>query len=78
MVYIDNIYWGMLIFPLIAAAITLPYALHQYHKYGSVSKYRTIIIYSFILYMLIALFMVVLPLPEWESTIGNRWQDHLT
>ena len=77
MVYIDNIYWGMLIFPLIAAAITLPYALHQYHKYGSVSKYRTIIIYSFILYMLIALFMVVLPLPEWESTIGNRWQDHL-
>ena len=54
MVYLDNIYWGLLIFPLIAAVITLPYALYQYNKYGSVSKLRTLIIYSFILYMLIA------------------------
>ena len=58
MVYLDNIYWGLLIFPLIAAVITLPYALYQYNKYGSVSKLRTLIIYSFILYMLIAFFMV--------------------
>ena len=41
------------------------------------SKYRTLIIYSYILYMLIAFFMVSLPLPERSSTIGNRWQDHL-
>ena len=77
MVYLDNIYWGLLIFPLIAAVFTLPYALYQYNKYGSVSKLRTLIIYSFILYMLIAFFMVCLPLPDWESTVGNRWQDHL-
>ena len=77
MVYIDNIYWGLLIFPFIAAVFTLPYALYQYNKYGSVSKFRTLIIYSFILYMLIAFFMVCLPLPDWESTVGNRWQDHL-
>ena len=75
MVYLDNIYWGLLIFPLIAAVFTLPYALYQYNKYGSVSKLRTLIIYSFILYMLIAFFMVCLPLPDWESTVGNRWQD---
>ena len=77
MVYIDNVYWGLLIFPFIAAVFTLPYALYQYNKYGSVSKLRTLIIYSFILYMLIAFFMVCLPLPDWESTVGNRWQDHL-
>ena len=77
MVYIENILWGLLVFPLIAAAFTLPYALYQYHKYGSVSKLRTLIIYSFILYMLIAFFMVCLPLPSRESTVGNRWQDHL-
>ena len=55
----------------------MPYALFQYNRHGSVSKYRTLIIYSFILYMLIAFFMVCLPLPDWESTIGNTWQDHL-
>ena len=77
MVYIENIYWGLLIFPFIAAVFTLPYALYHYNKYGSVSKLRTLIIYSFILYMLIAFFMVCLPLPDWESTVGNRWQDHL-
>ena len=73
MVYIENIYWGLLIFPFIAAVFTLPYALYHYNKYGSVSKLRTLIIYSFILYMLIAFFMVCLPLPDWESTVGNRW-----
>ena len=77
MVYLTNIYTGLLVFPLIAAVFTLPYALYQYNKHGSVSKYRTLIIYSYILYMLIAFFMVSLPLPERSSTVGNRWQDHL-
>ena len=77
MVYIDNIYKGLLVFPFIAALFTLPYAVYQYNKYGSVSKYRTLIIYSFILYMLIAYFMVILPLPDRASTAGNTWQEHL-
>ena len=77
MVYIDNIYKGLLVFPFIAAFFTLPYAVFQYHRYGSVSKYRTLIIYSFILYMLIAFFMVILPLPDRASTAGNTWQEHL-
>ena len=77
MIYLTNIYTGLLVFPLIAAVFTLPYALYQYNKHGSVSKNRTLIIYSYILYMLIAFFMVSLPLPERSSTVGNRWQDHL-
>ena len=77
MVYINNIYTGLLVFPFIAAVFTLPYAVYQYNKHGSVSKYRTLIIYSFILYMLIAFFLVSLPLPDRESTVGNKWQDHL-
>ena len=77
MVYIDSIYKGLLVFPFIAALFTLPYAVYQYNRYGSVSKYRTLIIYSFILYMLIAFFMVILPLPDRESTVGNTWQEHL-
>ena len=77
MVYIKNIYTGLLVFPLIAAAFTLPYAVYQYHKHGAVSKFRTLIIYSYILYMLIAFFMICLPLPDRASTIGNTWRGHL-
>ena len=77
MVYFDNIYTGVLVFPFIAALFTLPYAVYQYNRHGSVSKYRTLIIYSFILYMLIAFFMVSLPLPDRASTEGNTWQGHL-
>ena len=77
MVYIDDIVTGLVIFPFIAALFTFPYAIFQYYKYGSVSKYRTLIIYSFILYMLIAYFMVILPLPDRASTVGNTLQDHL-
>ena len=77
MVYIKNIYTGLLVFPLIAAVFTLPYAVFQYHKHGAVSKLRTLIIYSYILYMQIAFFMVCLPLPDRASTIGNTWRGHL-
>ena len=44
MVYINNIYTGLLVFPFIAALFTLPYAVYQYNKHGLVSKYRTLII----------------------------------
>ena len=75
--YIKTIYTGLLAFPLIAAVFTLPYAVFQYHRYGAVSKLRTLIIYSYILYMLIAFFLVCLPLPDRASTIGNTWRGHL-
>lgn len=77
MVYIEDIITGLVIFPIVAFVFTLPYAVFQYNRHGSVSKYRTLIIYSFILYMLIAFFMVSLPLPDRASTVGNTWQDHL-
>lgn len=68
---------GFAIFPFVAALITLPYVMYQYHKHSAVSKYRTLVIYSFVLYMLVAYFMVILPLPSLESTVGNQWQDHI-
>ena len=58
---------AFLAFPLVALLFTIPYIIHQYHKYGSVSSYRTIIIYSFLLYMITAYFLVILPLPSIKS-----------
>ena len=74
--YIKVIITGFLVFPFVAVLFTLPYAVYQYNRHGAISKYRTLIIYSFVLYMLVAFFLVSLPLPPRASTVGNRWQDH--
>lgn len=66
-VYMVPIKVGIIIFPIIALLITLPYMIKQYHKYGSIPFLRTFIVYSFILYLLIAWFMVILPLPKIEE-----------
>ena len=62
--YIEAIKTAILIFPIIAFLFTLPFILQQYHKYGSIHKFRTLIVYSFILYMIVIYFLVILPLPN--------------
>ena len=66
-VYAVPIKIGLIIFPIISLIITLPYMIKQYHKFGSIPFMRTFIIYSFVLYLLIAWFMVILPLPKIEA-----------
>lgn len=75
--YIEIIRMAVLFFPIIAFLITIPYILVQYHKYGSVYYYRTLIIYSFILYLIVAYFLVILPLPTKEEVAlltSPKWQ----
>lgn len=66
-VYLIPIQVAMIVFPLIAFCLTLPYAIYQYHKYGSIPILRTLIIFSFIYYMINAYFMTMLPLPSIEE-----------
>jgi glycopeptide antibiotics resistance protein len=61
--YLNIIRMGFIAFPFLAMLFTFPFIIHNYHKYGSISKLRTIIIYSFILYLLCAYFLIILPLP---------------
>ena len=65
--YIQSIKTAIFIFPFIAFIFTLPFILHQYHKYGSIHKLRVLIIYSFILYLITIYFLVILPLPDINS-----------
>lgn len=58
---------GFVFFPLLAFIITIPYMFFQYRKYGSINKVRTLIIYSFILYLTVAYFLIILPLPNFEE-----------
>lgn len=58
---------AIILFPIVALIFTIPYIIYQYHKYGSISSYRSIIVYSFLLYLMTAYFLVILPLPSIET-----------
>lgn len=64
--YMNAIKVAVLTFPFLAFLITIPYMISQYRKYGSIHSLRTLIIYSFVLYLLAAYFLVILPLPSME------------
>ncbi len=75
--YINTIKTAIIIFPFIALLFTIPFILHQYHKYGSINKLRVLIIYSFILYMITIYFLVILPLPSRNSVVPKKNMIHL-
>jgi glycopeptide antibiotics resistance protein len=62
-VYINNIWVAVITFPLVAALITLPYALFQYRRYGAIPAFRTFVVFAFTFYLLCAYYLVILPLP---------------
>lgn len=62
--YLWVIQQAVFFFPVIAFVMTIPYMLYNYHKYGSVIASKTFMVYSFVLYMLCAYFLVIMPLPD--------------
>lgn len=74
--YINSIKIAMLVFPVLAFFVTLPYMIINYRKYGSVNKLRTLIVYSFILYLLTMYFLVILPLPD-PDTVHTTYTQML-
>lgn len=74
--YINSIKIAMLVFPVLAFFITLPYMIINYRKYGSINKLRTLILYSFILYLLTMYFLVILPLPD-PDTVHTTYTQML-
>lgn len=63
-IYLNDIRTGVLVFPVLAFFMTLPYMLYQYRKYHSIPFWKSFIFYAFLFYVLCAYFMVILPLPE--------------
>lgn len=69
-------YWipirtALAVFPLLAAFLTFPYMIYQYRRYGAIPFLRTVILYSFLLYLLCMYFLVILPLPSIEAVAGQ-------
>lgn len=75
--YMFSIKTSIMYFPVIACLFTIPYILKQYHKYGSINKLRTLIVYSFILYMMTIYFLVILALPDINDVINNKFEYNL-
>ena len=68
---------AIIVFPIIAFILTLPFLVYEYRKYGSIHIIKSILFYSFILYIIAAYFMVILPLPPIEEVAkykGNIMQ----
>ena len=76
MSYISTIKIAMILFPILAFVITIPYMIVICRKYSSVNKLRTVIFYSFILYLLVAYSLVNLPLPT-HTTVHTTYTDKL-
>ncbi|MDR2493545.1 MAG: VanZ family protein [Coriobacteriales bacterium] len=57
-------------FALIALLFTIPFVFVQYIRYGSVSKWRAVVLFSFCYYLLAAFYLVILPLPDPAQTSG--------
>ena len=74
--YIKSIQIALLVFPILAFFITLPYMIFNYRKYGSINKLRTLILYSFVLYLLTIYFLVILPLPD-PDTVHTTYAQML-
>ena len=70
-VYLYPVHEVLIQFPVIAFLFTLPYMFLNYRKYGSVLIFRSIIWFSFILYLQCAYYLVILPLPDPAAVADN-------
>ena len=77
MACLDKIYNGVVAFPLLAAVFVLPCAFSRYHRCRAVSRLRTLILYSFVLYLLISYLSVILPLPDHRAVVSEPLRKHL-
>ena len=68
-IYLFPIKIAIFSFIALSTIATWPYILFQYLKYGSVSIYRALVLFSFSLYILCAYYLVILPLPDPETFV---------
>jgi glycopeptide antibiotics resistance protein len=66
-VYLNPIANGIMVSLLIIYLAFIPILIHQYRKYGILSMRGNFVIASFVLYMITAWFMTILPLPSTEA-----------
>src|SRR5699024_12509478 len=66
---------AFVIFILVGLVLMIPWLMYSYRKYGYLSVWASIVTYSFVFYMLAALFLVLLPLPSTRDTCSLQSSD---
>ncbi|PFJ06057.1 permease [Bacillus cereus] len=67
-VYLFPVKTAFILFPILAMFLLIPFLIFNYRKYGYLNKWRSFILYSLLLYLLNAYFLVILPLPQTYDT----------
>jgi len=62
--YLFPIEMAVLTVLAIATTLVIPYIFYQYYKYGGVSTWRAMVLFSFFFYLLTAYYLVIFPLPD--------------
>lgn len=73
--YVFPIKVAFITFPIFAFLITIPFLIYQYRKYGYVNKLRAFVLYSFLLYLIVAYYLIILPLPENRDVRSMQSED---
>lgn len=68
--YIIPIKTAVITFPIFAALFTLPFLIYQYRKHGYINYYRALFLYSFLLYLITAYYLIILPLPKIHDVLS--------
>ena len=71
-VYLEDIRLGIFVFPSVALLLTLPVVWYHYLKFGYVQKTRAVVLYIALFYCIVAIFLVLLPLPEITSDFCEK------
>ena len=74
-IYLFPIKIAFIMFILFGFLLIIPWLIYSYRKYGRISLWASIVAYSFIYYMLAALFLVLLPLPNTRDTCSMQSPD---
>lgn len=65
--YLSIVLVGMVTFPLIAFLLLIPYMVFEYRRYGAIPLWKSIVVFSAVLYAICAYYLVILPLPADRS-----------
>lgn len=68
--YIIPIKTAVITFPIAALIFTLPFLIYQYRKHGYINYFRAFILYSFLLYLMTAYYLIILPLPKTRDVLS--------
>lgn len=55
---------ALIIFPVLAFILVIPFLIYQNRVYGYVKKLKGLVLYSFILYLILVFYLAMLPLPD--------------